>query len=54
MRLTYQADDSQYVIKRDLEPIPCGAERCGYSPVNENSLGLCMVSLIDEDIGQSQ
>jgi len=50
----WQADDSEYAIKRDFEPIPCGAEQLGYSPVKENSLGLGMLCLIDEDVGQSQ
>jgi len=54
MRLTCQADDSQYAIKWDSEPIACGAGQLGYSPVKENSLGLGMVCLIDEDIGQIQ
>jgi len=54
MRLTCQADDSQYAIKQDLEPIHSGAEQLGYSPIKQNSLGLSMVCLIDEDFGQSQ
>jgi len=54
MRLMCQADDSQYAIKWDLEPIPCGVEQLGYCPVKENSLGLSMVCLIDEDVGESQ
>jgi len=54
MRLTCQADNSQYAIQWESEPIPYGAEQLGYSPVKENSLGLSMVCLIDEDIGQSQ
>jgi len=54
MRRTCQADVSQYAIKRDSQPIPCGAEQLGYSPVKENGLGLSMVCLIDEDVGRSQ
>jgi len=49
-----QADDSQYAIMWDFEPIPCGAEQLGYSPAKKKSLSLCMVRLIDEDVGQSQ
>jgi len=54
MRVTCQADDRQYAINWDSEPIPCGAEQLGYSPVKENSPGLSMVCLIDEDVQQSQ
>jgi len=54
MRLNCQADVSQYAIKWDLDPIPCGAEQLKYSPVKENSLGISMVCLIDEDVGQGQ
>jgi len=54
MRLTCQADGSQYVIKWYLEPMPWGAEQLGYFPAKENSLGLSMVCVIDEDVGQSQ
>jgi len=54
MQLICQVDDSQYAIMRDFKPIPCGAEQRGYFPVKENSLGLSMVCLIDEDVGQSQ
>jgi len=54
MRLKCQADVSQYAIKLDLEPIPCGAEQLRYSPVKENSLGLGMVCLIAEEVGQGQ
>jgi len=54
VRLTCQADVSQYAIKWDLEPIPWEAEQLGHSPVKENSLGLSVVCLIDGDIGQSQ
>ena len=49
-----QADVGQYASKRDFKPIPCGAQQLGYSAAKENSLKLCMVCLIDEDIGQSQ
>jgi len=54
MRLTCQADDSQYVIKWDLEQIVCGADQLGYSPAKEKSLGLSKVCVIDEDVEQSQ
>jgi len=54
VRLTCQADVSQYAIKQDSEPIPCGVEQLGYSPVKENSFNLSMVCLIDEDVGQGQ
>ena len=53
VRQTCQADNSQYAIKCDVEPIPCGAESLGYSPAKENSLSLSMVCLSDEDVGQS-
>jgi len=33
MRLTCEVDDSQYAIKWDSEPIPCGAEQLRYFPV---------------------
>jgi len=54
MRLTCQADESQYAIKWDSERIPCRVEQRGYSPVKENGLGLIMGCLIVEDVGQSQ
>jgi len=54
MRLTCLADDSEYAITQDREPIPCGAEQLVYSPVKENSPGLSMVCLIDEEVRQAQ
>jgi len=54
VRLTCEADVSQYVSQRDFKLITCGAEQLGYSPSKENGLGLSMACLIDEDMGQSQ
>ena len=51
MWLTCLADDSQYAIKWDLKPIPCGVEQLGNSPAKETSLGHCMACLIAEDVG---
>jgi len=49
-----QAGGSQYAIKLNSKPIHWGVERRVYAPVKENGLGHGMVSLIDEDIRQSQ
>ena len=46
VRLTCQADDSQYAIQWDLEPILHGAEQLRHSPVSETSLNHSMVFLI--------
>jgi len=54
MRLMCQADDTQYAIKRDLKPNPCGEAQLGYSQGKENGLDLSMVCPIDDDIRQSQ
>ena len=43
-----QADNSRYAIRKDLKPVPGGAEQLGHSPISENSLDLSMVVLIDE------